>query len=100
MRSVSLLLAVLVSGIGGCSVNPATGRTQLILISPHQVLAMGAAAAPEVVEQHGGEIESPPLRAYVDRVGHRLARQTEIEFRDTYDWTRSTPSPCPGAGSF
>ncbi len=87
MRSVSLLLIVVGLGVGGCSVNPATGRTQLILISPQQVLAMSDAAATEVVAQHGGEIESPPLRAYVDRVGQGLAQRTEIEFRDAHDWT-------------
>ncbi len=79
-RLLVLILIVSCGAIGACKTNPATGRSQLILLKADKVNAMGAAAKPELVEQYGGEVESEALRAYVSRVGRRVAKQVEPEY--------------------
>ena len=79
-RLLVLLLIVSCGAISACKTNPATGRSQLILISADKVSAMGAAAKPELVEQYGGEVESETLRAFVTRVGRRVAAHVEPEY--------------------
>ncbi len=79
-RLLVLILIVSCGAIGACKTNPATGRSQLILLKADKVNAMGAAAKPELVEQYGGEVESEALRAYVARVGRRVAKQVEPEY--------------------
>ncbi|MHC4107432.1 MAG: M48 family metalloprotease [Planctomycetota bacterium] len=82
-----ILLALQCCVLGACSVNPATGRAQLILISPQELKAVGEAAAPEVTREHGGEIDSPQLRAYVHRVGQQITARIEPEYRSFFDWS-------------
>jgi predicted Zn-dependent protease len=57
----TLVLATLVF-ITGCEVNPATGRRQLMLVNPGQLDAMGAEAAPMLVQEYGGEVPQTELR--------------------------------------
>jgi predicted Zn-dependent protease len=83
---VCLVFLVAMSQLGGCSTNAATGRSQFILLSADEVSQMGAAAAPELIEQYGGEAKSPELRAYINEVGQRLAAQVEGEYADV-QWT-------------
>ncbi len=52
--------------------NPITGEAQRIHMSPEQEIALGLQAAPEMIQQHGGEAADPRLRALVDKVGERL----------------------------
>jgi predicted Zn-dependent protease len=66
--------------LGGCVTNPSTGRSQLILFSSDQVAAMGAEAAPQMIQDFGGEVPESELRAYVDRVGRALAAHVEPEY--------------------
>ncbi|MCI0362860.1 MAG: M48 family metallopeptidase [Phycisphaerales bacterium] len=69
-------------GLSGCATNPSTGRSQLILVSPEQVAAMGEQAKPELIREMGGEVKSQELRQYIASVGRRLARHVEPEFKD------------------
>ena len=85
--ALALMFALLLSGLGACSVNPATGRTQLILFSPQELKAAGERAAPEVTREHGGEVNSPQLRAYVRTVGQRVTARIEPEYRRSLDWS-------------
>lgn len=64
----------LAAGIGGCTVNPTTGRQQFSLMSPQQEASVGAREFPRLVEQFGGAYEDPALSAYVERVGFGVAR--------------------------
>lgn len=71
-------------GIGatGCSTNPATGRSQLNLLSRAQEISIGAEAQPQLVSQYGGEVQDQQLRAYVARVGMSMVEYTEGDYRD------------------
>ena len=65
------MLAVSIFGLG-CSVNPATGSRSLTLLSWDREVAMGAEAAPSMVEQFGGKTPDAEVQRYVNEVGHRL----------------------------
>jgi predicted Zn-dependent protease len=81
LRPAWLVLVLLAPvALPGCATNPSTGRSQLILLSPEEVSAMGAEATPEMIREFGGEVPEAALRAYVDRVGRALAAHVEPEF--------------------
>jgi len=71
---VSLCLAG-VAALTGCSTNTTTGRSQLILMSWQEEASLGAKSKPELVTEFGGEVARPELRAYVNEVGQKLARE-------------------------
>ena len=79
-RFIVLLLIVLASSLSACKTNPATGRSQLILISGDQINAMGASAKPQLIKQYGGEVKAEVLRAYVARIGRKVVKQIEPEY--------------------
>ncbi len=70
---------VLLAGVvaSGCTVNPATGRRQFNLLSTESEIAMGLEAKPQVIQEYGGEVSDPKLKAYVSDIGMRLAAETE-----------------------
>ncbi|TVQ80299.1 MAG: hypothetical protein EA380_03425 [Phycisphaeraceae bacterium] len=76
------LAAVLGVGVTGCSTNPATGRSQLNLLSRAHEISIGSEAQPQLVAEYGGEVRDPQLRAYVTRVGMSMVEYTEGDFRD------------------
>jgi predicted Zn-dependent protease len=80
MRRFCLLAALVVVVLGGCSKNPATGRHQLLLLSPQQAIAMGEQTMPQLVQEYGGEVPQVQLRAYIDSVGQRLLVHIEPQF--------------------
>lgn len=86
-RSLSLVL-LLFTGLllPACSLNPATGRNQFILLSGDQVAKMGEDSTPGLIAEYGGEVESKALRDYVTSVGMRLAEHVEPEYGHI-DWT-------------
>ncbi len=73
-----LVVAVLVCALtaGACSVNPATGKRQIALISEQQEIAMGQEAAEGAVA-HYGRYPDDELQAYVSEIGHELAANSE-----------------------
>lgn len=64
--------------IGGCSKNVA-GRSSFTGLgySREEEIALGAQAAPQMVQEFGGEVANPALRGYVTEIGARLAALTE-----------------------
>lgn len=76
MRPLLMLLVLLVP-LAGCSTNKATGRTQFMLLSWDQEIALGEQAAPEFVQQSGGELPDAQIVAYVRSLGGRLAAISE-----------------------
>lgn len=56
------------------SVNPITGETQRVAMSPEQEIALGLKAAPEMAAQMGGVSRNAEARALVQRIGARLVR--------------------------
>ena len=68
-------LAVLL-GLGllaGCAVNPATGRTDFVMMSEQSELEMGQKYSQEILKQYP-RYEDAKLQAYVQQVGERVAR--------------------------
>jgi predicted Zn-dependent protease len=63
--------------LGACTTNPATGRTQLNLLSRSEEIQIGQEAAPELIISYGGRVPSDQLQAYVTNIGMKLAAQTE-----------------------
>ena len=80
MRLLKLLIVTLLVLATGCKYNPATGRTQLLLISAEDAIALGTESKPSLMKEYGGEVESPELRSYVTLVGRSMAELTEAEY--------------------
>lgn len=60
-----------------CATTPYTGRTQLILISPHQESELGASAFQQLrAEQKVSD--DPTLQALVERIGWRIAKVADM----------------------
>ncbi len=70
------------AGSGGCSTNPATGRSQLNLLSRQQEIQMGTEAQSQLTTEYGGEVKDQQLRAYVERVGMSMVPYTEADYAD------------------
>jgi predicted Zn-dependent protease len=57
--------------------NPVTGEQQHVAITPHQEIALGLQAMPEMMAQHGGEHPDPKLRALVETVGRKVVAASD-----------------------
>ena len=73
----------LFSYLGSAEVNEVTGERQYIGLQPHQEIAMGLQAAPQMVRQHGGLHPDERLQAQIDELGRKLVLSSEA--KDT-DW--------------
>ncbi len=74
--------ALLLSALASCATNPVTGRRELNLVSTNQELAIGKEGYGAVLSEYGA-YDDPRLQAYVDSVGHALAR---VSHRPDLDW--------------
>ena len=72
-----LVLAALALLVAGCSVNPATGRREFTLVSADQELQIGKQGYPATIAEYG-QYDEARLAAYVDSVGQRLAKVSEL----------------------
>ncbi|XRE43639.1 Peptidase M48, Ste24p [Tenacibaculum discolor] len=57
-------------------VNPYTGKTQAVSLSPEQEIAIGLQQAPVMTQQHGGLYPNENAQALVDKVGAKLVDNT------------------------
>jgi predicted Zn-dependent protease len=57
--------------------NPVTGEQQHVAITPHQEIALGLQAMPEMMAQHGGEHPDSKLRALVETVGRKVVAASD-----------------------
>lgn len=80
LRTIALALGIAAaSSLGGCTTNPATGSQSFTaFMSPEKEVEVGRDEHPKILKQYGGELDDPKLRAYVDGIGQRLARQSEM----------------------
>jgi predicted Zn-dependent protease len=62
---------------GGCAVNPATGKQDLILVGAADEKAIGLREHPKILAQFGGVYNDPSVAGYVASIGGRLAAATE-----------------------
>ncbi len=76
--ALPVLLATALS-LAGCSTNPATGEQSFTaFMSPDQEIQVGREEHPKILREFGGAVNDPQLAAYVDRIGQRLAAQSEL----------------------
>ncbi len=66
-----LLLAFLLFQLAGCAVNPATGKTDFVMMSEQQEIEAGAHRPGD--RQAVPALRRRELQAYVQRVGERVA---------------------------
>ncbi len=70
-----LTIAALLVFITGCSVNPVTGRSEIVFISEAEEIQLGQQNYVPTQQSQGGEYDvDPELTAYVQGVGDRLSR--------------------------
>ncbi|MHC4786221.1 MAG: M48 family metalloprotease [Planctomycetota bacterium] len=80
MHRFRLLLVAVLLLAAGCRVNPSTGRSQLLLISSEDAIALGNESKPALMAEYGGEVDAPELRSYVALVGRSMAELTEADY--------------------
>jgi predicted Zn-dependent protease len=74
----SLLLAAVLPGAAGCSVNPATGESSFTgLMSESDEVRIGRESHPQVLAQFGGAYADQRLDSYIDSLGQLLARSSD-----------------------
>ncbi|PIA73597.1 peptidase M48 Ste24p [Ectopseudomonas toyotomiensis] len=71
----ALTLCFICGWLAGCAVNPATGRTDFVMMSERQELELGARYNQEILKQYP-RYEDAKLQAYIQRVGERVARSS------------------------
>ena len=79
MRKALVFLLLSFVALAGCSVNPVTGKRELILSSPAQDIEMGKQYYAPMQQSQGGAYDiDPELTAYVQRVGNKVAAQSNV----------------------
>ncbi len=78
-RTASLWIALgLMSGLAGCSTNPATGHdTFTAFMPPAQEAEVGAKEHPKILKEFGGSYDAKDLPTYVSEIGNKLGAVTE-----------------------
>jgi predicted Zn-dependent protease len=87
-----VILSIIASAIGfvsGCTTNPITGKTELMLLSEDQDIEIGKSYAPEIEKQMGGKIPDEALQNYVNAVGQKIARVSHKQ-RFKYEFSALT----------
>lgn len=82
MRATLLASLLTLIAATGCTYNPATGRSQFLMLSAEEEIALGESAKGELTAEYGGMVQSAEVRGYVTRVGRSLAAHTEADYPD------------------
>ena len=78
-RAVHLCHIALALLLAGCSVNPATGESNFTaFMSPEDELRVGREQHPKIIKEFGGTNDHQRANAYVDAVGQKLARVSDL----------------------
>ena len=75
------VLAALALSAAGCAVNPVTGKHEISLVTPDQEAALGREGYTAAVAEYG-VYDDPALAAYVDSVGRKVARASELDLSE------------------
>jgi len=70
-----LIIALAIGLLHACSVNPATGEHDLVLMSEDQELLLGRTSHAEIIKEYG-EYNDAKLSAYVQKIGERVANNS------------------------
>jgi len=77
-KPLALLAALaLALALAGCAVNPVTGKKEISLVTPEQEAALGREGYAAATAEYG-VYDDPALAAYVDSVGRRVAKASEL----------------------
>ena len=71
----TLIIALALAMLAGCAQNPVTGKSDFVMMSESQEVAVGRQADVQVKQQYK-VYESKALQDYVNRVGQKLAKQS------------------------
>lgn len=77
MNRISIFMLCTAVLLAGCAVNPVSKRSEFVLMSEKQELAMGQQMAAMVAKQLPLLPEKDPLAQYVNRVGQRVAKYAD-----------------------
>jgi len=69
-----LIAAVL--QLSSCATNPVSGRSDFVMVSQQQEIAMGKQAHPDIIKQYGGVYRNKSLQDYVQNVGDELVKNS------------------------
>ena len=72
-KTIISMLSLILCFCVGCSVNPITGKPELMLVSESEDFEIGLKYSPEVEKQLGGKINDAALQAYINNVGQKIA---------------------------
>lgn len=71
--------AALFLGLSSCTTNPATGKSEFTpFMTKGQEAQIGMQEHPKLLQQFGGSYDDAKVTSYVERVGERLAAQSEL----------------------
>ena len=80
MRKVGLFLLFSFMVLAGCSVNPVTGKREMVFMSTAEEIQQGEQNYAPMQQSQGGEYDiDPELTAYVQRVGNKVAAQSNVD---------------------
>ena len=80
MRKATFFLLLCIVLATGCSVNPVTGKQELVFMSTAQEIEMGRQNYVPMQQSQGGAYDvDPALTAYVQRVGSKVAAQSGVD---------------------
>lgn len=79
IRTLLLVIVLAAASIvgPGCSTNPATGKSQLNMLSTDQEVAIGEENAPKFLKEYGGQLPDAQVVEYIRDIGKRLAAESE-----------------------
>ncbi|NNF16394.1 MAG: M48 family metalloprotease [Gammaproteobacteria bacterium] len=70
------LVLMLVSGLGACATNPATGGVDFVMMSEEDEIKMGQELHPQIMTQYRA-YPNPDLQEYVNDIGQKLVRNSD-----------------------
>jgi predicted Zn-dependent protease len=72
---VALAATGAIATLSGCATNPATGGTDIVMMSEAQEIEIGRKTHPQILQQYG-RFEDAQLQQYVNEVGQRIAAKS------------------------
>ena len=80
MQKISLFLVLIFIFLTGCSVNPVTGKKELVFMSTADEIALGKQNYAPMQQSQGGAYDvDPGLTSYVNGVGQKVAAQSGVD---------------------
>ncbi len=80
MQKISLFLVLIFVFLTGCSVNPVTGKKEIVFMSTADEIALGKQNYAPMQQSQGGEYDvDPQLTRYVQSVGSKVAAQSGVD---------------------